>query len=60
MITSETIAQMADELVATPVQAEDRQTVAFVLAVLGAEIAAMRALDVGEREPATTYEADPS
>jgi hypothetical protein len=55
-ITPETIARMADELVGTPLKEKDRKAVAELLQSLAADMTALRALNVGENEPATIYD----
>jgi len=56
-ITPETVARMVTELVGTPVAESDRRAVADMLQSLAADMAGLRALDVGAAEPAFLYDA---
>ena len=58
-LSPEMVARISDELIGTPVPADDPQPVAALLRVLIREMAPMRAMNVEDAEPATTYEASP-
>jgi len=51
--STETLARMADELLGTPLAEQELQSVAALLGALTSEMAPMRAMDVGNSEPAT-------
>lgn len=55
-----TIAQMDEQLLAAGVRIEDLRPTAELLEAITAEMDAMRAMDVGVDEPATTYDASGS
>lgn len=54
--TPETLQQMQSDLGCGPLVDADRQTVAELVTALLAEMQAMRDFDVGETEPAITYQ----
>ncbi len=56
-VTPETVARMAAEVVGTPVKDKDRPPVADLLGSLQADMAALRAMNVGTAEPAFLYDA---
>ena len=56
-LSSETIARMAEELLGVPLGEQRREAVAALLAGLTSEMAAMRAMEIGNTEPATVYDA---
>ncbi|MFH1924566.1 MAG: hypothetical protein ABIP48_32335 [Planctomycetota bacterium] len=56
-LSADTIARMAEELLATPVGRRHLEAVAALLAGLTSEMAAMRAMEIGNVEPATVYDA---
>ena len=56
-VSPETVGRMAREVVATPVAEKDRKAAAEVVQALAGEMAALRAMPVGEAEPATVYDA---
>jgi len=56
-LSAETIARMAEELLATPVDRRQHEAVAALLGGLTSEMAAMRAIEIGSAEPATVYDA---
>jgi len=57
-VGTETLRQMAEQLVRTPVPEEDLPGIAAMLNALAADMRAFRALPLGDDEPATTYRAD--
>ena len=59
-LSSETVARMADELVGALMPTEQIEAVTALLNGLADELAAMRAMDLTDSEPASTYDASPS
>jgi hypothetical protein len=57
-LAPETVARMADEVVAVPLDDKDRKAVVEMLQSLAADMAALRAFGVGDNEPATVYDAE--
>ena len=56
-LSSATVDRTARELVGTPLGEQELEAVAALLGALTSEMAPMRAMNVGESEPATLYEA---
>ncbi|MFH1924810.1 MAG: hypothetical protein ABIP48_33590 [Planctomycetota bacterium] len=56
-LSAETIARMTEELLGTPVDRRQHEAVAALLGGLISEMAAMRAMEIGNVEPATVYDA---
>ena len=56
-IIAGTIARMDEQLLAAGIRQEDLRPTAELLDAITAEMEAMRAMDVGVDEPATTYDA---
>jgi hypothetical protein len=56
-VTADTLAHMSAEIVGTPVKEKDRPAVADLLNALAADMKAMYAANVGDAEPAVTYDA---
>ncbi len=56
-IAPETIARMSAELVGVSIPEKDQTAVANLLQSLGADMTAMRAMNVGVAEPAFVYDA---
>jgi hypothetical protein len=56
-ITPETLARMADELLGASLKEKERKAIAELLQSLYGDMAALRAVAVGEEEPATVYDA---
>lgn len=54
----ETLVRVADEFLGIPLSEADRKAVAELVGNLSVEMRRMRAMPVGEAEPATTYQAD--
>ena len=52
----ETLARVADELVGVPLAEQRFEAIAGLLSAILAEMAPMRAIDVGNAEPATIYD----
>ena len=55
-LSSETLALVAERLVGTPVGERELSAVAALLNGLTSEMAPMRAMEVRDAEPATTYD----
>lgn len=56
-LSADTVARMSEELLGTPIGRQQREAVAALLGGLVSEMAPMRAMEVGDTEPATTYDA---
>ena len=56
-LSAETIERMAEELLATPLGRQQQEAVAALLGGLTSEMAAMRAMEIGNTEPAAVYDA---
>ena len=55
---AETLVRVADELLGIPLSEADRKAVAELVGNLSVEMHRMRAMSIGEVEPATIYQAD--
>ena len=55
-VSSELIARVARELVGTPLGEQELEAVAGLLAALTSEMAPMRAMEIPDVEPVTTYD----
>ena len=55
-ISAETLSRIAGEQLKLPLSEADLEAVRELLGVLEADMAAMRAMDVGPDEPATAYD----
>ena len=55
---SETLVRVADEFIGLSLSEADRKAVTETVGSLSAEMHRMRAMPVGEAEPATIYQAD--
>ncbi len=58
-ITAETLSRMAEEMLALRLGQRDAQAAAGLLGALAGDMAALRAMNVGEAEPATTCGEEP-
>lgn len=58
-VSPETLVRIAAELAGTPVRDEDLPAVAALLSGLVSEMGPMRAMEMPDAEPATTYDPSP-